>query len=1111
MRRFSLKIVIFLVVFALVVVSNAQNVRQTLLKSGTDFALVRIDFLNYSTQDVDVNGEIMQTLVMENAYPILEKGSPELLQSTFSLIVPNDARPEIEIIDTHYSEISNFKLAPSKGTIYRNVNPDDVPYVIGDVYKYAKYLLDKPAKIDHDYQLRDFHGIAVKAYPFDYNPANKTLKAYSTITIKITFGGTNSTVIANKNNKAFDEIYSNHFLNYSNYRSTPVSEEGSILIIAPEIFLGAMQPYVDWKTRIGYSVEMIPISTAGSNSSQIKSYITDYYNDHNLAFVLIVGDNNLFPVPIISQYYSDNNYTEIVGNDNYPDIILGKISAENLEQLNTQIERFLEYEQNPSNYDHFPVFLGIASEEGGPSSGDNGEIDWQHIRLINNKLLNFTYTSGYELFEGSQGGLDAAGDPNINQVATAVNSGVGIINYCGHGNWDRWNTTNFNNNSVNALTNVGKLPFVFSVACLNGEYYNKTCYAETWLRATHNGQPSGAVGFTGSTINQPWKQPMRAQDCIIDILTDVNNTQKKITFGGAFFNGMIGMLDEYPSEKCTETFRTWILFGDPTLLLRNDIPQELSIDHLTAIPIGTQSVSFTSAVEDAKISVVHNNAVLNTENIVNGFTDIELNGNFTPIDTLFVTGTARNYIPYQGIIQFIPNEGPYVVCNGFVINNENGIAEYDNNVNITASFKNVGVETANNVIATISTNDEYVTITNGSITLNTIGPDETKIQNNAFSFNISPSIPNKHIAKFKLTIITPNIDTIQSVRNITIFAPQPEFSNFLIDDSSLGNNNSRLDYEETAMLKISIKNIGDSKSKNGTLTISNPADELILSNNSFNVPQLDKSESITFDCQITASNELEETTITYIKATYTTGEYSITKYFPIKIGAIIENWETNDFTNFDWQNNSSTPWFITPQTPYKGSYCVKSGKIGNSQSTNLQLTINNTVSDSISFYYKVSSEEGDYLRFEIDNQKVGEWTGFIPWTRAVFPVEPGTHTYRWKYVKDFWWTSGSDCAWIDEIEFPAGKVTSPVGLTSYSDVEVRVMPNPTTDYIYVELGEVSNITTYRLFDFTGKLLCGGKLNDRRTKISLTNYPKGTYILEILDKTNIIKTQKIIKQ
>ena len=108
--------------------TQAQNVNFTLLSSNQSEAVVRVDFGTYHTETVTADGTEMQTLHMESAYPVLKKGSPELLQTAFSLIVPEGSQPTVEVIDAQYTEVANFALAPSKGKLYRNMDPASIPY-----------------------------------------------------------------------------------------------------------------------------------------------------------------------------------------------------------------------------------------------------------------------------------------------------------------------------------------------------------------------------------------------------------------------------------------------------------------------------------------------------------------------------------------------------------------------------------------------------------------------------------------------------------------------------------------------------------------------------------------------------------------------------------------------------------------------------------------------------------------------------------------------------------------------------------------------------------------------------------------------------------------------
>ena len=1098
---------------------QAQNINYTLLSSNQNEAVVRVDFGTYHTETVTVNGEEMQTLHMASAYPVLKAGSPELLQTAFSLIIPEGSQPETELIDAQFVEIPNFALAPSKGKLYRNVNPDNVPYTKSADYQISQYLLDGHAsEIGGTYQLRDFHGVSVKVYPFDYNPAAKVLKAYSSVTVKVRFNGNRAIAAAQKNNRTFDALYAAHFLNYNQFRSTPVAEEGDILIIAPENFMEALQPYADWKIRNGFNTEMVTVVAAGNNANAIKTYISNYYAEHNLAFVIIVGDNAQFPTPTVSGNKSDNYFTEIAGNDSYPDVILGKISAENVSQVATQVQRFIEYEQNPPETSHFTSFIGIASSQG---PGDNNEYDYQHIRNIDNKLQNFTYTSGYEYFEGSQGGLDASGSPTAAMVASGVNSGAGIITYCGHGDVQQWVTSGFSNSNVNSLTNVGKLPFIISVACVNGEYHTGTCFAEAWLRATHNGQPTGAVCFTGSTINQPWNSPMCAQDAAIDYLVGTVPANQKFTFGGIFCTGMIKMLDNYTD---VEVFRTWILFGDPTLQLRTDVPTQLDLTYNSILPVGIPSVTLSSPVENAKVTITKDGAILATGHIANGSYTLNFNDTYLPTDTLRVLATATNYIPYEGAITFIPNEGPYVIAGDlmladqnvpFVNNRHNNLAEFGKTMTVTPLIVNIGNETASNIKINVSTEDEYITLNATTLTIPTLAAHDTLASAPTFTFKVDNLAPANHNAIIKMEVIFNN-DTVNISKSVKLYAPTLQITSMTIDDSQSGNGNHRADYNETFTCKLTITNKGNMPIIGGNLFLENPGNELNLQTDSILFQPIDENGSIIVPVQVTASSSIQEPTITFLKAGLWVNFYHASAVFPIKVGTVIEDWETGDFTNMEWQNNSSKPWTAVTQSPHSGAYCVKSGQISGNGTTTLRITSLATVSDSISFFYKVSSEENyDKLTFKIDNQSKGEWSGTIPWTYASFPVDSGMHTYTWTYSKDYWGNSGSDCAYLDDISFPSGRINNPVGIEEISQEAAmfQVWPNPATDVLHVQLGDgmESQDYTYQLFSMNGKLLQGGRLSENFAEIDIRNYISGVYILKIENRQHQVQVAKIIKK
>jgi hypothetical protein len=129
-----------------------------------------------------------------------------------------------------------------------------------------------------------------------------------------------------------------------------------------------------------------------------------------------------------------------------------------------------------------------------------------------------------------------------------------------------------------------------------------------------------------------------------------------------------------------------------------------------------------------------------------------------------------------------------------------------------------------------------------------------------------------------------------------------------------------------------------------------------------------------------------------------------------------ENFETGDFSLYEWQHSGNAYWQVVSDMVYEGSYAAKSGVISHNEQSTLQVEVS-ADGEQISFFRKVSSESSyDYLRFYIDDVEENKWSGEVSWSKVSFPVTPGTHIFKWSYTKDGSVSSGSDCAWIDLIK-----------------------------------------------------------------------------------------------
>ncbi|MBI4712424.1 MAG: fibronectin type III domain-containing protein [Planctomycetes bacterium] len=144
------------------------------------------------------------------------------------------------------------------------------------------------------------------------------------------------------------------------------------------------------------------------------------------------------------------------------------------------------------------------------------------------------------------------------------------------------------------------------------------------------------------------------------------------------------------------------------------------------------------------------------------------------------------------------------------------------------------------------------------------------------------------------------------------------------------------------------------------------------------------------------------------------GWVDLIEYAPLQIVALDE---AVDNTSLTWSTGGNANWFGQTGTSYFGGDAAQSGDIADSQSTYLQTTV--TGPGNLSFWWKVSSESSfDYLKFYIDSvEQSGKISGSTSWAQKTYSITAGSHTVKWEYDKDGSVSTGSDCGWVDKVEF----------------------------------------------------------------------------------------------
>lgn len=796
--------------------AKGYNVNYQQLSSGVHE--LNFSLGDFNLDEVTIDGITYSKIIFDGSIHTQLKGYAELPFLNASVALPGDRNVDLTVIEGDFVDIQlAYPLLPSRGVIYRDQDPSTVPYAISPRSIRDEWYPQNIATSTDPFIIKDVRGTTVYVYPFRYNAVTNTLRVYHNPVIQLKENNTPAfNPITNQVQtvlREMDAIYKSLFINYGEVSDLTIGEYGDILVICTSRDETAIQPYIDWKMEKGFSVEKIVVPT----NTNVKTTIQNAYNANNdILYVQLVGDWADIKSDMLSGAPMDPQLGCVVGSDQHPDICIGRFSANSAAHVTVQVDKVINYEKNPeAGADWYTAALGVASNQG---PGDDNEIDLAHINVIYNDKLNpFTYNS-----------FSTAYDPNgtAQMVSNAINAGVSIINYCGHGSETSWGSTGFSNSHINGLTNGNKLPIIFSVACVNGSFNSGgDCFAEAWLKKTNG----GAVMTMMSTINQPWNPPMRGEDYFNDLLiggydytqhpgqNGISTTEGRTTIGAITFNGLVLMCTESGGGDDWETAKTWHLFGDPSMQPRTDAPGDLSLSSnlvMVGIPFITTITGPYGPVEGAMVCLSQDGAYFTA--ITDATGTVNIPNSLSPGVAKLVV-TAFNMETIYEDVTVVPAGGAYIVMNSCLVNdlngNANGQGDYGETVTLNVVAENVGTENANGVSATLTSSDPFITITDNSYAYGDIPAGSTIIGENAFEITIAENVPDNYTAMLEIQFTDASKPLWVSSMTLVLHAPIIELNNFTIIDNN-GNSNGKIDPGETVNIILEIANNGSSDGYN---------------------------------------------------------------------------------------------------------------------------------------------------------------------------------------------------------------------------------------------------------------------------------------------------------
>ncbi len=376
---------------------------------------------------------------------------------------------------------------------------------------------------------------------------------------------------------SFDALYAAIVPNYKPRIYDRTGEPERYFIVTADAFEPLLQGFIAWKEAEGFAVDVFRTSELPQwpSPANLKSVIQAEYDSPNPpVYVLFCGDENVTPIFFSydethpGDYSDDLYYSLLAGDDILPDIFLGRLPAETGTELQTMINKILDYELHPqmTNLDFYSTAIMAASSLE-PSQVDVKEQTWQRLQTY------CGYRNAYKFYSWDEN--------TVHSVLEAMNAGASIINYRGEGWRSGWNPYHeywFTYDDVYTLQNIDLTPFVTSIGC--GVCMFETpddCWGQAMLRVGSPHAPNGAVAVIGPTWNTHTTQNNWLDRGMYRgyVYNDMYRACQMMNYGKLYMQQQFPNPEDQPYVEVN--FRTYLLFGTPDLWIRTGIPQTLRV------------------------------------------------------------------------------------------------------------------------------------------------------------------------------------------------------------------------------------------------------------------------------------------------------------------------------------------------------------------------------------------------------------------------------------------------------------------------------------------------------------------------------------------------------
>lgn len=719
------------------------------VRAEGDVLLLEFDLPSIQVQAVEAEGVTYHLLAIEGGAMAGEDGQPMLPIFSRLIRIPDRAGVSWEVTAIETQEVAGYRPLP--------LQPDGANTFVIDSAAYAGSGLPPAAtvKIGEPALARDLRVVPIIFSPIRFDPSRSALEIARRVEVRITFAGTDLRNAregrARPVPSSFDRLYRDLVVNYEGAATQREAAAGEYLIICPDNadVITALQPLVEWRTRRGFHVRLATTTETGPSREQIQAWLQNAYLtwDNPPEYVCLVGDaDGLINVPAWTYGGGDTDqqYSQLVGDDPLSDIIVGRISVDTLDRLRLYVTKIVGYESTPYMTDTSWYKRGCLV--GDPSS--SGYSCVQIMQWIKAHLLERGYAQVDTVFT----------PPWVTPTVTALNRGDTVFAYRGY-----YGTSGLNNGHIGSLTNGWKMPFAPTLTCGTGSFASGTSMSEAWIRAgIPPSQPTGAIAAMGmSTLSTVTKY----NNALMYGIWHSILIEDHFRFGEASVRGKYELFVNFGYDGTGLNHMHWCnLMGDPAGEIWTDIPQSIAVSHPASIPRGSNAVTLTVTAQGAPCAGALVCLWKGDETHVEGVTDaggsVELAISAPTTGTMKVTVTKHDHHPYLASIavedaaQFVAYAAHTIDDDGAGTSSGNGdgLANPTERIELPVQVHNFGGTTAYGVTGTLTSEDPYVTVLDANETFGDVATGGSAWSADDFDVEIDAGAPNGHVARLGLDL-----------------------------------------------------------------------------------------------------------------------------------------------------------------------------------------------------------------------------------------------------------------------------------------------------------------------------------------------------------------------